>query len=62
VQTCTTQPCDTSTVCGATHYMCSAGTSGSNASTTSAWTWACTSGTSTVSCSQSKNKPKYIEN
>jgi hypothetical protein len=40
-------------VCGTKHYNCSTGTSGSNATGPSGWTWTCTSGT-TVSCSQLK--------
>ncbi len=50
--------------CGATHYLCSPSTitSTNQVSGTSAWTWTCSDGVTTVQCSQSKTAPAPIEN
>lgn len=51
---CTTFPVNG--ICSPTHYSCSFGTSGSNSSNTSTWTWSCNgyNGGSNASCSETK--------
>ncbi len=64
-QACNSQACipTTNGVCAVTHYNCSSGTSTTNASSPSRWTWTCagSNGGTSAQCSEPKS-PIFIEN
>src|SRR3989339_797482 len=55
-------PTPTNGSCSSTHYSCNAGTSASNVSDTTAWTWSCTglNGGTSASCSETKSLTPII--
>jgi hypothetical protein len=58
----TTSSCVAQVSCAPTHYGCTTGTYNNDGKVVSTgWTWSCSSGTTTLSCSQSTVKPKYKE-
>lgn len=64
-QACNSQACipTTNGVCAVTHYNCSSGTSTTNVSSPSRWTWTCagSNGGASAQCSEPKS-PIFIEN